>query len=320
MKRKCAFIICGLMVISLLSACSDFSSNSSSKQENFIEQNLMPRQMEYAEENGISITKFSEREKLSTWLEENYVDIEDNPQNMVYLKTGGLSGKRLERTKDPGEYYYIGELKDNQPNGNGILFVRNPKTTGSTADRTYCFQYIGSFEKGRYDGYGLLFSVPTSEDVGINAAAAVAPNMESEEFAKLYADGVNYVTYEGMFEKGEKNGKGNQFITFTSWGAAFIYDIESEFANGVTYSTVRIGNFKDDKADGKIKIYIEGNLYYDGEMKKGEYSGKGKSYYNNGQLRYEGGFKQDEYHGEGTLYDENGEVIYSGKWRFGDYD
>lgn len=320
MKRVAVFVVCSLMILAL-SACSGSDGDKSVKQVNVIEQNFMPRQLEYAAEKDIPIIEFDEQNKLSSWLEKNYVDIEESPEDWVYLKIqGGLSGKRFERTMDQGEYYYTGGLKDNQPDGNGILLVYDAVTTRLTGRETYCFQYIGSFEKGRYDGYGLLFSVPTDEDVGIYAAAAIAPDLESEEFARLYADGVNYVTYEGMFEDGKRTGEGNRFVSFTSWGAEFMVDIESEFAEGVTYSTVEIGEFKDDKEDGTIKLYIDGVIRYDGEMKKGEYSGKGKYYYSNGQLRYDGEFKQSDYHGKGTLYDENGDVIYKGNWKYGDYD
>ena len=79
------------------------------------------------------------------------------------------------------------------------------------------------------------------------------------------------------------------------------------------------GEFKDGYPDGDVTEYVYDKLFYEGGMKKGEFSGEGKIYYEDGTLEYEGEFKNGQYHGKGTLYDEEGNKIYSGKWKNGDY-
>lgn len=313
-------ILAVLLLTLLLSACGGQPAQETKKADNVVQEIFLTGQLEYARENGITLLEFSQQKKLANWLEKHYIG-KDISGDAVYLKEkGGLFGKRLERTMDPGSIWYVGELKDNQPDGIGIVYVNDPMTTHFTGTSTSCIQYIGSFEKGRCSGYGLLFNVPDEEDLGIAAALALAPDPESDAFAQLYAAGVNYVTYEGMFEKGEQSGQGNRYVTMTTLASAWIEDLEGEFADGVRYYLTEVGEFSGERPDGEVRMYVDGLLCYDGGMKDGDYSGEGTLYYENGQIRYQGGFKQGEYHGKGTLYAQDGSVVYSGKWRFGDYD
>lgn len=83
---------------------------------------------------------------------------------------------------------------------------------------------------------------------------------------------------------------------------------------------VYTGTFKNNKQNGKCKIYYQGQLLYDGELKKGEINGEGTVYYpGTTQIKYQGKWKDGKFHGEGTFYDENGEETYSGEWDMGDY-
>ena len=60
-------------------------------------------------------------------------------------------------------------------------------------------------------------------------------------------------------------------------------------------------NSKKGYPNGKVNEYYYDTLIYEGNMKKGEYSGKGKAYYLDGTVEYEGEFKNGKYHGKGTF-------------------
>ena len=135
---------------------------------------------------------------------------------------------------------------------------------------------------------------------------------------KLFLD--NYV-YEGELKNNIiKEGKGK--LTYN---------------NGVIY----IGEFKNDKYNGKGVLYIKKNkLVYEGYFLNGLFEGKGKFYQQNGDcyignfkngkpdgigkeyfqktdiLKYKGGFKNDCYHGEGEFYDQKGRLLCKGKFEY----
>ena len=69
----------------------------------------------------------------------------------------------------------------------------------------------------------------------------------------------------------------------------------------------------------KKEYWNNGNLRYEGEMKDGEYHGKGKLYCADGELQYEGEFKNSEYDGYGKLYyyDYYGKTVCIGEWKNG---
>ena len=148
----------------------------------------------------------------------------------------------------------------------------------------------------------------------------VTEDQTSDLFQRWYLGGSNYVVYEGMFHKGERDGLGNSFSTSIANTVDYSTDPQTAMDRGLTY-WIDTGEFKDDQMDGAVRQYCAGYLYYDGEMKDGERSGDGKEYYmGSTQLRYEGEFDHDTYDGKGTMYAEDGSEIYSGKWRDGDYD
>ena len=85
------------------------------------------------------------------------------------------------------------------------------------------------------------------------------------------------------------------------------------------YPNVKVAQTKKDVVSGISKVYIDGILKYDGEMKNGKYDGYGTAYFDDGSILYEGEWKKDVYHGKGTLYNADGTVSYTGKWKNGDY-
>ena len=158
------------------------------------------------------------------------------------------------------------------------------------------YYYEGQLKKNKPDGDGILENGSSGLDIYIG------------EFSKGKYDGLGmecicetpseYEVYIGEYKDGKKNGYG-----FHTLGNSYY----------------AVGDFKKDKLDGTASVYMDGILRYEGELRKGKASGKGKSYYESGKLMYEGEFKNGDFNGKGTKYDEDGNEVYSGKWKDGDY-
>lgn len=208
---------------------------------------------------------------------------------------------------------YFGRLKDGRPDGFGIVFDG------------YLLYYAGEWKQGQIDGYGMKFS----EDGRI------------EE--------------EGEFKNGKMDGAGIKYYTIENeaiWSGLGLVSDKVPLTDKVTSSQIETyvyvdnpvltpsveaeGTFKKDVLGGKkakeyYVNYIErdedvtcvnpesnyGVLKYEGEMKKGAYSGVGKLYYSNGALKYKGKFKKGKYHGKGILYNPDGSINYKGEFKNG---
>lgn len=83
---------------------------------------------------------------------------------------------------------------------------------------------------------------------------------------------------------------------------------------------VYIGEFDDDKADGKGVIYESGIVRYIGSLKNDLPHGNGTQYFQNGRIEYKGKFKKGKYQGKGRLYDSFGTLIYEGSFAKGKYN
>ena len=98
--------------------------------------------------------------------------------------------------------------------------------------------------------------------------------------------------YEGDLLNGQYHGNGTLYNSLK-------YD--NEF-------TKYIGEFKNDKFDGYGKLYLECNLYYEGNFSNNNFSGKGIIYYPNQKIYYEGQFENNLINGEGIKYYTNGNI------------
>lgn len=180
--------------------------------------------------------------------------------------------KRIERKNVglPGEgrrpsLVYIGEMKDDMPDGFGIILVENHlgivRITNEVAkegkgsyifdiekkmqerkfkDEDYFYMlYQGYFSEGRYDGYGILYS---------------GYNMSVKEYEKEPAIWPLILRYEGMFSKGNFNGEGNLYNdVFRLEEKNSRYDIRKSGFE------VFSGEFIDGKKDGNFIYYrVEG--------------------------------------------------------------
>lgn len=268
---------------------------------------------QYAERNGIELYHSSTQQELANWMVEN--DIMQQSPLSVDKETGLFSSGGYKLTLSDGEYYYRGENEDNYPNGFGVL-----SKASDTFQNLETIIYIGSFEDGKFSGYGLLFSEPTSEDMNVLYNLSVR-GITDTQFQDFNYSSVNYVSFEGEFEDGSPNGEGNRFycsLYYTAMASELMGTNTLTLAD-INYQ-ITVGDFEDGEANGDVKVYRSGVLNYEGEMKNDERDGTGIQYQDrSNSILYEGNFKNNQYDGNGTLYDENGQVVYSGKWKNGDF-
>lgn len=237
-------------------------------------------------------------------------------------------------TGGEGDYYYIGDTKDNKPDGFGILLepvtvevaesssgwakyemTINPSYYGRE-DCVYKMLYAGEFEDGRFDGKGEQYcSWKEASDWGVTMTMIPLSEEAYELCGKDPQKLLNYlvrpVIYTGKFKDGKYDGNGTKIF----YGVDFLSDIsEPQILYVIT------GEFEDGLENGTIKEYVMGCLSYAGKEKDGMYHGKGKTYYHDSdQIMYKGNFREGKYHGKGTLYNSDGSVKYKGKWKDGDY-
>ena len=217
-------------------------------------------------------------------------DIRKKRNNSKYI-----NGKYI---YDDGKYY-IGEVKNNLPNGKGIKYYKNGN-----------IMYEGNFNNGKFNGNGKI--ILESGKYYIGQFKNGLPNGKGT----LYYSNGN-IMYEGdvVNNKPEGNGK---FICED--GEYYIGQFKNELPNGkgtLYYSNGKIkyeGDFINDKPDGNGKYILENGKYYIGEFKNGLKNGKGTYYHSNGNLIYEGDFVNDKYEGNGKGIWDNGNY-YIGQWK-----
>lgn len=287
---------------------NDINNNDTDTTEVYIEQ--IRDQIEYANNNNIKLCRFPIQEKgLADFIEKASLT---NDLNIIFLKIDKDEFKRIE---NPDEYIYYGELKDNKPNGYGMLYKESAIPYGviSYDDRFFNRYYFGEFKDGKFDGFGLLFA---QEESSIYDLVSVCPYTEDDPmFLHYYLLWKNPVEFFGIFSDGERNGKGNYISTYNIENLQPGHNLDE-----LSYSVIEIGDFKGENLDGEGKVYWGEYLHYDGELKNGMMHGKGKLYYFlSNVLEYEGEFKYDERHGYGTSYSEAGDVVYEGEWKNDDY-
>lgn len=237
--------------------------------------------------------------------------------NFVYVKkvVHLASSASFKQTSDQTEYIYYGKLKKGYPDGCGVILEKNKGY--------YIVRQMGEFKKGRLNGYGYQFKVGT-----------IYSNLSQ------YQGGDSlFLSYEGNFQNGVPNGKGTSYAHSNSLDDQVIeYEEYINSADGDSYVTedyeeillqypialsykLYEGDYKKGLYSGKGTIYFQGFKDYEGEFKNDKKNGKGKEYYEGTTiLRYEGSYKNNLYHGKGKLYNENGELKYKGTFKKGNYD
>ena len=272
----------------------------------------------YARKFNIKLNDFStEQEQLDKFLEN------DNLEEVNVENTGTFSTE-YKVTADRSAYVYYGNIKDNRPNGYGVLMKISEFDygLGKNGQTYYNIVYIGAFKDGCYDGYGMEFNVPEDSEEYMIFENVCKYDKGSDEYFAYYMGWINYVTYNGYFKKGKRDGAGNQYITYIGpfIDAASINNTNyDEELSNVRYPYVSVGEFKNGDLNGNTVEYEMGILRYTGEMKDSKKNGKGKTFFNNGNIEYDGEFKNDMRHGKGKLYSENSDFVYDGEWRNDDY-
>ncbi len=270
----------------------------------------------YLNASSIEVNNENKREKLI----ENMKTALNKEAVFVDLERGGLLGflkaDYYAVSRYSGQYWYYGSVKDNRPDGFGILSV--DKIDVNDESTLTGLIYAGDFDKGICDGYGAEFfesTNPIETNYSYGASVLVNEFKLHESFADLVTIYLNsYVVYDGNFKNGKRDNKGNIFELYYDRGEP----VDGYWA-GSCYPSIMVTEMKKDRPNGDAKVYEFGVLTYDGEMKNGNRHGKGTLFYENGQKRYKGEFKRGRYHGKGTLYDSDGSVQYKGKWENGDY-
>jgi hypothetical protein len=201
---------------------------------------------------------------------------------------------------DEGDYYF-GQIEDKRAHGLGKHYANNGRLI-----------YEGEFEKDKYHGNGIYFVGDNIYKGRFSDGSFVYGQQITKEkliyegnligvqyhgVGKLYKHG--YLSYEGEFFYGEKNGIGKEF-----------------YINGIiSYE----GQMKNGKREGiGTSFHANGEKNYEGEYKFGRPHGKGKYYNYKGRLIYDGSYEYGEKQGEGKLYFSNGDY-YSGKFMKGDF-
>ena len=275
---------------------------------------FLQSQITYAENCGIPLYRFpKEEEALGAWLEQI-------PSNPVYVAPDNIFGAdRFKMTVESKDYLYFGQLRDNRPDGYGVLLC-DPEHSSyllSYNNRRYVLRYVGQFSDGKLDGFGVLFQESGS---GRDFLDRLRPyNPDTGENLDDYLTWGNYASYFGEFSDGVKHGMGNTFNLADFYIADFSIALTQIDLDNPGFS-VDVGRYKSDKLNGECQQYIGGYPYYTGECRDDRFDGYGILYYpGTGIPAYEGEFKNDMRHGKGTSFTENGEIIYQGEWKNDDY-
>ena len=217
---------------------------------------------------------------------------------------------------------YSGQLKDNKPEGTGILL------------NEYGIIYKGEFKEGKISGKGKSFIY--NKNIGSKNKVKILAEPDKKCFSYNLFGGYNHPYYknntssnkntnllkifEGTFINLEKNGK---YIEYDKNNSKIF---EGEFKNdmrngqGIEYnhgSKKFEGEYKNNIREGKGIEYNNGSKIFEGEFKNNKKNGNGILYINGEIKRYEGEFENDVFHGKGKLFYDNGKIHYFGNFNNG---
>lgn len=267
----------------------------------------------YLQNKPLDLYDFSKEEEKNTKLGK------DAKKEKFYIKgSEGFINKSITYKKADQEtdLIYMGEIKDEKPDGYGVL--SKMINYGSDTNPVFAYQimYDGMFKKGKYSGFGKSFFSFQDENEAWQFNNFIN---QSGDVQTCVNDYFNELEYIGYFKAGQFSGKG-LFITYPDkhYTSTYSERITMDSDEDPQYYTLGIAssNFEEGEMTGKAKLYYADYLVYDGELKKGEPNGKGKRYYNGSDhLKYEGEFSYGKMEGKGTLYDYDGNIVVSGQWK-----
>ncbi len=309
--RKIFKAILTCLFLALMLNCISFASDDKEVQNIWKEM----RDWEYPE------TLKKERDEIFEVFEEFENEGFTHYNDLTSVKySWGKFKKILKKDTDGIIFEYYGALKDNCPNGKGILLSAGYPV------------FAGNFKKGKLDGYGMVIDIR----YGIIAEGTEC-KLSVDKF-RVSGEGILYQVGEdgtprSKWERKIKEQLEN--IDINIGADSSLATVENEkFV--VKPAVLYEGELKDNKKYGEGKIYYDifqslengeivqtndscyGHLRYDGEFKDDTYNGKGILYFYDGTTCYNGQFKKGKYNGKGCLYDEAGNIIYEGKFKNGD--
>lgn len=293
-------------------------------------------------EAGISnslIKKILSAEGKSVLEESDFKRLEEEEDKSLFFSKGKYYEVSSKAKDDIDEIdfilnvlFYLGDLKDNKPNGEGALFVLSNSGTR--------LLYAGSFKKGKFDGKGILFGRESFgsvilgqgkfKDHETNGKFTIYNTSDLQQVYQLYRDKWSEYKeyyYNDYSESEKKQVISNLFKKGTGLELMYITEMYEE-VNFDNFFNIRIkypviksvilykGECKKDKYSGKGTLYGNtGTLWYEGEFQGGKYSGKGTLYYAyTGIKQYEGQFHNGMMKGKGTLYNTDGTIRKEGKF------
>jgi len=221
----------------------------------------------------IGIHKGGNKDKTENYGDFIYpaIDIIENDIREKRNKGKYINGKYIWED----DKYYIGEFRNNIPNGKGIKYYSNGNIL-----------YEGYFINGKFEGNGKYIYDDGRYYIG------QYKNGLRNGIGKIYYKNGN-IQFEGNFINDEYEGNGKYI-----WedGEYYIGQYKNGLRNGkgiYYYSNRKIkyeGDFINGKFEGNGKYIWEDGEYYIGQYKNDLRNGKGIEYYSNGKIKYEGNF------------------------------
>lgn len=205
---------------------------------------------------------------------------------------------------------YEGQIKDGKRYGEGKLYHIDEVSKKERISKE------GYFKDGMLNGQGKAYSYHSyNDEVGV-CSGEFKDGKPWDAEGEFRLPNLN-ATFDGPWKEGYPNGFG--FILFLDTTDY----IEGTFENGLNGQVVwdfddgrhYEGTIKNGKLSGKGKMMAsDGFCVYEGEYYNGVIHGNGIRYSRNGN-RYEGEFSKGKYNGQGTLYYQQGS--WSGEWKEG---
>lgn len=320
MKIKLKIVMMGIGILMLSTACSQINNKNNIPNNNLETMLDKTEEMEGNVQNKKYETIFTckypdsfkkERKKILSFLQ----GVKGKTDKLVILEKDGDGFKQ---TLSSGVALYYGKIKDGRPEGLGAIIVKETIEEVNYKE-VFVPYYVGYFEKGKYEGYGIEFNLS-----GIDKEGEYKKGKRSGKAITYYSlhqyiyrqdDNTDLFNY---WEKVKDNDVVVDFPVFNP-SISFEGEMRSGKAKGKNCKEFYPVYRKDSETGEYIrtKEEIYGVLRYEGEMADGEYSGEGKEYYSSGKLQYKGELKKGRRNGKGILYEEDGTVQYKGKFKDG---
>lgn len=234
--------------------------------------------------SDIDLYMFNNRNIICNLINDS-IELNINSGEDVYYvdtSTGWWFSKYFKTTYNnkTSDYLYIGKVKDDKPNGNGVLLYNK---VGE-----WFISYAGGFKDGQKDGYGIEFAIDSkfySYGISESSIISIADTIkikdimyidsndmtteEMNEYCLYYSS--NYPLYEGEFSDNKMEGKGNFFFIKPLLDLTDIDDYDYDYD---TY-----GNFEYNKLNSYFGIFV-GKIKTDDDIieENTQYIGRDKTF------------------------------------------